>query len=75
VRKRRNVRPKNKSRKKNDAVFSLLDGIITNPLIELEVTSGVVVADVLDHLTQELAIVGQQPLLHVVAQQVAEDTA
>ena len=43
-------------------------------LIELEIATGIVVADVFDHLTQELAVVRQQTLLHIVAQQVAENT-
>ena len=43
--------------------------------IELEVAAGVVVGDVLDHLAQQLAVVRQQALLDIVAQQVAEDAA
>ena len=37
-----------------------------NSLIELEVAAGIVVADVLNHLTQQLTVVGQQSLLHVI---------
>ena len=44
-------------------------------LIELEISSCVVVGNVLYHLAQQLAIVGQQPLLHIVAKEVAEDAA
>ena len=44
-------------------------------LIELEISSCVVVGNVLYHLAQQFAIVGQQPLLHIVAKEVAEDAA
>ena len=44
-------------------------------LIELKISSCVVVGNVLHHLAQQLAIVGQQPLLHIVAKEVAEDAA
>ena len=47
--------------------------LITFLLIELEIVLCVVVRNVFHHLAQQLAIVGQQALLHIVAQQVAED--
>ena len=36
-------------------------------LVELEIAAGVVVADILDHTSEQLSVVGQQALLHVVA--------
>ena len=42
-------------------------------LIELEIILCVVVTDVFNHLAQQLAIVGQQSLLNIVAKQVAEN--
>ena len=42
-------------------------------LIELEVTTSVVVRDVLHHLAQQLTIIGQKALLYVVTQHIAED--
>ena len=43
-------------------------------LIELEISASVVVADVFNHLAKQFTIVGQQALLYVVTQHVAEDT-
>ena len=44
-------------------------------LIELEIVACVVVADVLNHAGETLHVVWQKALLHVVAEQVAEQTA
>ena len=44
-------------------------------LIEAEVASCVIVADILDHAGERLHVVGQQSLLHVIPQEVAEETA
>ena len=43
-------------------------------LIELEISTSVVVRDVFNHLAQQLTIVGQQALLYVVTQHIAENT-
>ena len=43
-------------------------------LIELEISTSVVVRDVFNHLAQQLTIVGQQALLYIVTQHIAEDT-
>ena len=44
------------------------------PLVELEIAACVVVADVLDHLSEQLTVVGQESALDVVAEKIAEDT-
>ena len=44
-------------------------------LVELEISAGIVVADVLHHTGQQFAVIGQQAFLNVVAEQVAEDAA
>ena len=44
-------------------------------LIELEIVACVVVADVLNHAGETLHVVWQKALLHVVAEQVSEQTA
>ena len=43
-------------------------------LIELEITLGVVVGDVLYHARKYLVVVGKKTLLYVVAEDVAEQT-
>ena len=43
-------------------------------LIELEISTSVVVRDVFNHLAQQLTIVGQQALLYIVTQHIAENT-
>ena len=43
-------------------------------LIKLEITSGVVVRDVLHHTSKNFHIVGQQALFHIITQEVAKDT-
>ena len=48
-------------------------GSVSPCLIELKIVLGVVIGDVLDHLTQQFAIIGQQTLLNIIAKQVAED--
>ena len=43
-------------------------------LIELEITLGVVVGDVLYHTIKYLVVIGKKTLLYVVAEDVAEQT-
>ena len=44
-------------------------------LIELEISTSVVVRDVLNHLSKQFTVVWQQALLHVVSKHVTEDAA
>ena len=43
-------------------------------LIELKIPAGIVVRDIFYHLTQQFTIVRQQALLHIIAENVTEDT-
>ena len=43
-------------------------------LIELEITAGVIIRNVLDHTSQCLAVIGKQSFLYIVTKEVAEDT-
>ena len=43
-------------------------------LVEVKVSTSIIVRDVLHHTTEDLLIVGQQALLHIITKQVAEDT-
>ena len=43
-------------------------------LIEIKVSTSIVVRDILHHTSQDLLIVGQQALLYVITENVAENT-
>ena len=47
---------------------------VSGYLIELEVTAGIVIADILYHTRENLMIVGQQTLLNVVTKHITEYT-
>ena len=44
-------------------------------LIELEISTSVVVRDVLYHLAEQRTVVGQQSFLHVVSKHITKDAA